>query len=154
MGEAKANAKRCICPWEKNNVDPGRRITNQDCPVHGRMASIWMPPAAVPLNESELKPPPVPEPNEIDKRVLEGYSVAHLTTAGPNHWADPEPDAMAFRCPHCGAWRPPYGFSGQRAELPGYGTAELMGIFCGECKVMLQVQLINLFPPGTRGRTH
>jgi hypothetical protein len=126
-------------------------VINPSCPVHGAGADARA--AAdrgitpMPAASAELRPA-VTAPRvvlESEEQLL-----------GPNHWKDEPPDAMAFRCPHCGAWRPAYGFSGQRAELPGIGTAELMAIFCGTCKVILQIQLLDIHPgAGGRGfRTH
>src|SRR5258708_664193 len=143
---------RCTSPLvsapEAPPIDP-------KCPIHGAGADagaaadagIRPMPAAAPAKNSAIAVFTV----ESDADREGPLQFLSHEPAGPNHWKDEPPDEMAFRCPHCGAWRPAYGFSAQRAELPGIGTAELMAIFCGLCKVILQIQLLDI-SPGAGGR--
>ena len=72
-----------------------------------------------------------------------------------------EKDTGAFLCSHCGAIRPNYGFNGQRAMLPGMGQVDYVTIFCGECRKLLHIQILNVQPviagagamPSSFGRT-
>ena len=152
MGDARRKAdvregKRppsCTCPLvsvtEVPPIDP-------KCPVHGVSA---LKPAAAAAAEAagviEPKPP----------AAAESASTIVLTSVGPNHWKDEMPDPNAFRCPHCGAWRPGYGFNGQHATMPGMGLVDYVTMYCGECRVIIQVQILALDPAGAaRGfRTH
>jgi hypothetical protein len=82
----------------------------------------------------------------------------------PNHWADPPPDPNAFRCPICGSWRPPYGISGNRAEVPGMGAIDFMNFYCGECRAVIAIHVMKnepglslglpSLPPGFNPRKH
>lgn len=103
-----------------------------------------------PMPAAEL--PPVTEPTEADLSAAEPFSIARLTAAGPNHWPEPMPDPGAFRCPHCGAWRPGYGFNGQHATMPGMGLVDYVTMYCGECRVIVQVQILAMDPAGVGGR--
>jgi hypothetical protein len=114
---------------------------------------IWMPPASTEAVAAEGRS----LLDDVDKRVLDEenrspFSSLTLTSPGPNHWNDPEPEPNSFRCPHCGAWRPAYGFSMQAATLPNVGIAQLLAIFCGTCRVFLQIQVISLDDRPVRGR--
>lgn len=80
---------------------------------------------------------------EIRGAAATALEVQLPTEEGPNHWKDPAPDANAFRCPHCGKWRPGYTFQGQLATLPGMGTVNYISIFCSVCKVLLHIQVLS-----------
>jgi hypothetical protein len=147
VGDAKRKREAaCTCPLvsvtEIPPVDP-------KCPIHGAGAD------ARAAADRGITPIPAAAPAAGGSAELNLVERLDEQLAQPNHWQDPAPDPMAFRCPHCGAWRPAYGFSGQRAELPGVGTAEMMAVFCGSCKVLLQLQLLDIRPgAGGRGRTN
>ncbi len=150
MGDAKRKAEaerlppRCTCPMVSVTKIPP---FDPKCPIHGAGADAR---AAADRGITPM-PAAADSPEVEDKSQRAQRFPGYL-----GHWKDVPPDEMAFRCPHCGAWRPAYGFSGLRAELPGVGTAELMAIFCGLCKVILQIQLLDIGPgAGGRGfRTH
>ena len=157
----------CTCPLapvtELPKIDP-------KCPVHaapGVASAVFRPadpPAAEPgpagcicAFQETSRDCPVHGAERRKQLGLEGETIALTREAAlPNHWANKEPEPNSFRCPHCGAWRPPYGINGQRATLPGVGTAEYVTVYCGECKTLLQIQILDIdrglagggLPPG------
>lgn len=99
------------------------------------------------------------------KGLVSEEIVLTKAAAIPNHWPDKEPEPNSYRCPHCGAWRAPLGMSGQRATIPQLGQAEYVISFCGVCRSILQIQILDLertidttgrlpagFPPGYQRR--
>lgn len=71
----------------------------------------------------------------------------HQSPVTPEQVSDP----ARFFCPHCGGFRPGYGFNYQRHNLPGIGVVGYMIIYCaGEtCRKILTNALIEFTPdPG------
>ena len=140
MGEARrtSDASRCICIANAKSDDRGTFVDRDPkCPVHGIGFAGQ---DSAPTPELESKGEPVALSREA---------------AIPNHWNDKPLEPNSFRCPFCGAWRPPYGFNGQRATLPGMGIVDYITIYCVECKVLLQIQVLDInsglaggLPPG------
>ena len=62
----------------------------------------------------------------------------------PEQIADPG----RFFCPHCGAFRPGYGFNYQRHALPGIGVVGYFIIFCSaeDCRKIVSTALIEFQP--------
>jgi hypothetical protein len=109
MGEAKRKREaaeeyrgpgQCTCPLvsvtEVPAIDP-------ECPIHGTIVPRPTPEIDDALGvPSSVKRPP----------TAAGKTIALTREAAlPNHWNDKEPEPNSFRCPHCGAWRPPYGIN-------------------------------------------
>jgi hypothetical protein len=119
--------------------------TDPACPVHG-------------LKKTEASAEPSVDPPAGAPDPELPASVGYREVFAYGHWNESAPDPGAFRCPHCGAWRPAYGFNGQHATMPGMGLVDYVTMYCGECKVIIQVQILALDPAvagGGRGfRTH
>lgn len=57
----------------------------------------------------------------------------------------PPVDLNAFRCPHCDAERPPYGWHFNIGDT-GPFALQWITAFCGECKGVLGVSVIAFLP--------
>lgn len=88
------------------------------------------------------------EPIKTELAALAADIAKQLPAAAarPDHWADPPPDPNAFRCGFCGAWRPPYGLNGQRAEIPGMGLVDYVNFYCGACRAVLAIHVMKTDP--------
>lgn len=77
-----------------------------------------------------------------------GFSIQPRTSSlTPDQVSDPG----RFFCPHCGAFRPGYGFNYQRHVLPGIGVVGYFIIFCSaeDCRKIVSTALIEFVPdPG------
>src|SRR6266436_4210522 len=58
---------------------------------------------------------------------------------------DQPADLNAFRCPHCDAERPPYGWHFNIGDT-GPFALQWITCFCGECKGVLGVSVVQFMP--------
>jgi hypothetical protein len=58
---------------------------------------------------------------------------------------EPPADPMAWRCPHCDAERPPFGWHYNLGDT-GPFALQWVTCFCGECKKMLGVTVVAFMP--------
>jgi hypothetical protein len=59
--------------------------------------------------------------------------------------AEPPKDPLSFRCPHCDAERPSYGWDVNAGQTPKFSIAWLT-CFCGECKAILGTAVTTFAP--------
>lgn len=73
-------------------------------------------------------------------------SIDHSTKGrrAPNSAEAVDADPMAYRCPSCGAIKPPMGVAYTQAEVPGMGELIYATIFCGKCRVILTTQILEM----------
>jgi hypothetical protein len=64
-----------------------------------------------------------------------GYSIVELKAS-----ADPTEHA----CPHCHTVNPRQGFRSVVAEVPGMGKIVIATIYCGECRLILGTQILEM----------
>lgn len=55
-----------------------------------------------------------------------------------------EADPLAYLCPSCRAVKPRMAVTYTQAEVPGMGELIYATIFCGECRVILTTQILEM----------
>lgn len=79
----------------------------------------------------------------LENRACEVIAAPHKVAAG-----EVEKDQAAHACPSCHTVNPKIGVSGLIAQIPGMGEVVLSRTFCGECRVLFGVQVLELQTAG------